>query len=251
MCYLPAPMSAAKKPRPAKGAKSASAGARKKTGAKKTAKKPAARKTAKRTPAKTARKTTKKTPAKRTAAKKTTRKRTTAKKSATRKTAAGKTSAGGVKKSSRKRTAKKTAAKRTAPRKTSAPKAPPKRRVRPAKLDKKMLAAIREKLEAEKVELEAQLEEIQRNSQTESEDTGLHEDFADAGTSTFERERDLSIRNNVLDLLDQVKRALNRIDEGNYGTCENCGRPIDAARIKAFPRVLMCLDCKRRDERTR
>ena len=58
-------------------------------------------------------------------------------------------------------------------------------------------------------------------------------------------------RNNVLDLIDQVTRALQRIDEGTYGTCESCGRPIDAARIKAFPRVLLCLDCKRREERIR
>lgn len=245
MCYLPAPMSAAKKSRSARGAKSASAGARKKTAAKKTAKKPAV----KRTTAK--KKTARKAAARKTAGKKTAAKKTRARKTTARKAASGRGSARAAKKSTRKKTAKKTAAKRTAPRKTSAPKAPPKRRTRPAKLDKKTLAAIREKLGGEKVELETQLDEIQRNSRTESEDIGLHEDFADAGTSTFERERDLSIRNNVLDLLDQVTRALNRIDEGNYGTCENCGRPIDAARIKAFPRVLMCLDCKRRDERTR
>jgi DnaK suppressor protein len=48
-----------------------------------------------------------------------------------------------------------------------------------------------------------------------------------------------------------MTRAIARIDEGNYGTCERCGNPIDAARIKALPHALLCLDCKRREERVR
>lgn len=88
-------------------------------------------------------------------------------------------------------------------------------------------------------------------SEADTAEAGLNEDFADAGTATFDRQRDLSIRNNVLDLIDQVKRAIGRIDEGTYGTCERCGNPIDAQRIKAVPRVLLCVDCKRREERIR
>jgi DnaK suppressor protein len=123
-------------------------------------------------------------------------------------------------------------------------------------LDAAALAAIKERLEQERADYERQLRELESDSFNESQseisgDAGLNEDFADAGTATFDRERDLSIRNNVLDLIDTVTRALQRIEEGTYGTCERCGRPIDAARIKAFPRVLLCLDCKRREERIR
>jgi DnaK suppressor protein len=114
-----------------------------------------------------------------------------------------------------------------------------------------MLTGIRARLTQDLADLEKQLEELREEASSESEDSGLNEDFADAGTSTFDRERDLSIRYNVEDLIDQVRRALARIDEGKYGVCENCGNPIDAARLKAFPRMLMCLDCKRRDERAR
>ena len=53
---------------------------------------------------------------------------------------------------------------------------------------------------------------------------GLDDDFADAGTATFERERDLSIQNNIRDLIDQITRAIQRIDDGQYGTCERCGQ---------------------------
>jgi DnaK suppressor protein len=82
-------------------------------------------------------------------------------------------------------------------------------------------------------------------------EVGLDEDFADAGTATFDRERDLSIRNNISDLIDQITRAIRRIDDGSYGTCERCGRPIDAARLRALPHALLCMDCKRREERAR
>jgi DnaK suppressor protein len=124
------------------------------------------------------------------------------------------------------------------------------------KFDKKQLAQIREQLEAERGNLVAQLEELTADSfnGTQSDMTGevgLDDDFADAGSATFERERDLSIQNNVRDLIDQTSRAIQRIDDGNYGTCERCGNPIEAARLKALPHALLCMDCKRREERAR
>jgi RNA polymerase-binding protein DksA len=118
-----------------------------------------------------------------------------------------------------------------------------------------MLKKIRATLVEERTDLEKQQQELEESFDgTQSEITGevgLDEDFADAGTATFDRERDLSIRNNIRDLIDQINRAIVRIDEGTYGTCERCGRPIDAARLKALPHASLCLDCKRREERVR
>lgn len=127
---------------------------------------------------------------------------------------------------------------------------------RPAKLDKKQLAAIRAELTQELKDLKRQQEELEQSSFTDTQsdltgEVGLDEDFADAGTATFERERDLSIQNNIRDLIDQVTRAIGRIDEGAYGVCERCGGPIDAARLKALPHAVLCMDCKRREERAR
>jgi DnaK suppressor protein len=133
----------------------------------------------------------------------------------------------------------------------------PRKKAKPANLDKAALAAIKEQLQADVLEYQQQLKDLDTESFTSNqtdvsgERAGMGEDFADAGTATFDRERDLSIRNNVLDLMDQVTRALARIEEGTYGTCESCGTPIDGDRIKAFPRSLMCIDCKRREERIR
>lgn len=65
---------------------------------------------------------------------------------------------------------------------------------------------------------------------------------ADVGTETFNRERDLSILENVEAELADVEHAIRRLDEGTYGTCEACGKPIDDARLEAVPAARFCLE---------
>jgi len=115
-----------------------------------------------------------------------------------------------------------------------------------AKLTAKELGDLRARLVEEQAELEAQLTTIvdETFAATQSEiagDVGLDDESADAGTATFEREKDLSIENNVRDLLQKIERALKRMDEKTYGTCDVCGRPIEKARIKALPYVDLCI----------
>jgi DnaK suppressor protein len=111
---------------------------------------------------------------------------------------------------------------------------------------KKELDELRQRLEAERAELQAQLSTIEETqfatSQSDiSGEVSFDEENADAGTFTFERERDLSIENNVRDLLGKIDRALSRMDEGTYGTCSRCGRPIEKARLKALPYADLCI----------
>ncbi|MBN9325656.1 MAG: TraR/DksA family transcriptional regulator, partial [Cellulomonas sp.] len=40
-----------------------------------------------------------------------------------------------------------------------------------------------------------------------------------------------------------------RIAAGTYGACESCGKPIGKARLQAFPRATLCVECKQREER--
>jgi DnaK suppressor protein len=42
---------------------------------------------------------------------------------------------------------------------------------------------------------------------------------------------------------------LQRIDSGKYGICEDCGKRIPSARLKAMPFAFLCVECKQRDER--
>ena len=120
--------------------------------------------------------------------------------------------------------------------------------------DRKTLASIRGQLVAQQEELLVQLEEIEEATSSASQpdisgDVSFDEDSVDAGSFTAEREKDLSIAQNVRDLLDKMTKALHKIDEGTYGICESCGKPIDAARVKALPYVLLCLSCKKAEER--
>ena len=78
---------------------------------------------------------------------------------------------------------------------------------------------------------------------------GAGDDQADAGSKTFEREHEMSLANNARDMLVQIERALARIDDGTYGVCESCGKPIGKARLQAFPRATLCVSCKQREER--
>ena len=71
---------------------------------------------------------------------------------------------------------------------------------------------------------------------------------ADLGTETFEREKDLAIIESIEAELADVEHALRRLDEGNYGICEACGRPIDEERLEALPATRLCRDDQQRAE---
>jgi DnaK suppressor protein len=80
---------------------------------------------------------------------------------------------------------------------------------------------------------------------------GFDEEYADAGTATFERERDLSLVNNLRDLMERIDKALARIEEGTYGLCDRCGKPIEKLRLKALPYANLCIKDKQAEERVR
>jgi DnaK suppressor protein len=75
------------------------------------------------------------------------------------------------------------------------------------------------------------------------------DDEADASSKLFEREHELAITRNTRELLEQTEHALARIEAGTYGVCESCGKPVGKARLLAFPRATLCVECKQRQER--
>ncbi len=72
---------------------------------------------------------------------------------------------------------------------------------------------------------------------------------ADVATDTFEKEKDLSILEHVDAQLVDVDRALGRLEQGSYGTCEACGRRIDDDRLRARPAARFCIDDQQMAER--
>ena len=93
-------------------------------------------------------------------------------------------------------------------------------------------------------------EGLTRESESESlsELSAADQHQADIGTETFDRERDLSILEQVEAELSDVEHALRRLDEGTYGTCEACGKPIGDDRLEALPAARFCLEDQARAE---
>ncbi len=71
---------------------------------------------------------------------------------------------------------------------------------------------------------------------------------ADLGNETFERSKDIALREQTRIQLDKVNDALEHIDNGTYGKCDNCGQDIILDRLKATPATTLCVQCKEREE---
>jgi RNA polymerase-binding protein DksA len=71
----------------------------------------------------------------------------------------------------------------------------------------------------------------------------------DVATITFDREIDYTLEENEERLLAEIDAALERIDEGTFGICQTCGKPIGAERLEAVPYTTQCIECKRKEER--
>jgi DnaK suppressor protein len=68
--------------------------------------------------------------------------------------------------------------------------------------------------------------------------------FADAGAATAERTETIGIVSSLKTRLDEVDRALGKIEEGTFGVCMVCGKDIGAARMEFRPTSVRCVDCK-------
>ena len=92
----------------------------------------------------------------------------------------------------------------------------------------------------------------QENPGTIEDETGddsYDNHLADVATVTFDREMDYTLEDNSESVLSAIEAALTRIEEGTYGTCTNCGKPIPVERLEALPWAELCIDCKRAAER--
>ena len=113
------------------------------------------------------------------------------------------------------------------------------------------VAEVRGQLAAEADALRADIERAESDIASRLGDAvgDAGDDQADVGAKTFEREHEIALTHNARELLAQNDRAIGRIEAGTYGTCESCGEAIGKARLQAFPRAILCVTCKQREER--
>jgi DnaK suppressor protein len=72
--------------------------------------------------------------------------------------------------------------------------------------------------------------------------------MADQGTDAMEREKAFLFASKSGRLLYHIDEALRRLRKGDFGNCQNCGKPIQKARLEAVPHARLCIECKEREE---
>lgn len=75
--------------------------------------------------------------------------------------------------------------------------------------------------------------------------------MADAGTDNFDREFALSLVSSEQEALYEIEEALKRLEQGTYGLCGNCEKPIRKERLEAVPFARLCVQCQSQVEKDR
>ena len=107
-----------------------------------------------------------------------------------------------------------------------------------------------EELRAELVRMVEGLEEDQQFRAEEEEDLTEH-DSGDLSQSLFTREMDATVEQTMEKRLQFVDRALQKIEEGTYGICDDTGEPIPRGRLEAMPEAMYTVEAQQRRERER
>lgn len=106
--------------------------------------------------------------------------------------------------------------------------------------------AARKRLEEEKARLRSLIGNMAEDNEGEGaqldELSTVDQHPADAGSETFEREKDMAILSTLEDQIAEVEKALQRVDEGSYGKCEACGKPIGDERLEVVPTARYCVE---------
>ena len=121
------------------------------------------------------------------------------------------------------------------------------------KLTKPQLKEFRQRLLQERAkvagEIRSIVEETKKSPREASGDlSGYTIHMADMAADTYERELSMNLVSSEQEVLYQIDDALKRIDEGTYGICQQCNKPITLTRLKAVPYASMCIACQRQQE---
>lgn len=117
-------------------------------------------------------------------------------------------------------------------------------------LDKEFVEKQRERLEELRAELTGVvrgLEEDQRAQAEDEEDFTVH-DSGDMSQSLFDREMDATLEQTIESRLQYVERALQKIEEGTYGICDDTREPILRGRLEAMPEAIYTVEAQQRRE---
>lgn len=95
-----------------------------------------------------------------------------------------------------------------------------------------------DRLAGERAQLTSQLSELDG----EETELAVDDNFADSGQVAAEEGENRALAAQLRDQLDDVERALAKLDDGTYGSCEVCAQPIAADRLDAMPATRFCIE---------
>lgn len=118
-------------------------------------------------------------------------------------------------------------------------------------LDKKLVAEITTELKDQKQKLEVQLADLSvKNNKNPNDYNAVFPDFGDAEDENAAEvtafSNNLTLERTLESTLRDVKKALENIEAGKYGTCKYCHQEIDEKRLRARPTSSSCIDCKKK-----
>lgn len=116
----------------------------------------------------------------------------------------------------------------------------------PRHMDKKKLESFKKKLEERQVALRRMVSRTEEDGRIADQDPA--QDIADRAASSYTKEFLFSQSSNERQLLAMVETALQRIREGQFGECVNCGEEINAKRLDAVPWTRFCINCQEKLE---
>jgi RNA polymerase-binding transcription factor DksA len=103
--------------------------------------------------------------------------------------------------------------------------------------DQSLLSTVRSDLAGERDRLNAQIAALEPGGGSSFDDN-----FADSGQVAAEQGENKVLASQLRSELDEVERALRKLDDGTYGQCETCGQTIAAPRLEAMPATRYCID---------
>ncbi|MDP8972552.1 MAG: TraR/DksA C4-type zinc finger protein [Actinomycetota bacterium] len=120
-------------------------------------------------------------------------------------------------------------------------------------LDKEFVEKQSERLEELRAELARMVEGLEEDQQDRAESEGdmTENDSGDMSQSLFTREMDATVEQTMEKRLESVDRALQKIEEGTYGICDDTGEPIPRGRLEAMPEAIYTVEAQQRRERER
>ncbi len=112
---------------------------------------------------------------------------------------------------------------------------------------------LRAYLESEKKRLLEEMAQQEANASSadarrEGSPFGKREEDA---SESLELEKRLAVSKQAKDHLDEIEHALHKFEEGTYGLCDSCGKPISEDRLEALPHASLCIDCKAKNAKSR